>query len=244
MKKVALVGGSPSWESAPFHDTDWSIWVHGNQLDRFQGKPVHRIFEIHDDLREHPQNYAHWLVDHEIPLVVGEKFPLSAPHVEVFPYEQANRFMGQHLTSTPAYMMAYALIKEVTTIAIFGVDMAVDDHEYFYQRPAMYAWIAYALAKGVKVSVEGSLFTDAYVEGESWGKPDIGLPPFTTQQFETIAAQHEEAMKHCDSQIHALTLKRAAHDGSRQSYERLAKVSRAIESGVTVKNLTDSMVLR
>ena len=242
--KVCLIGGSPSEALAPYNDESFEIWAHGNQMNRHEGKRVTRIFEIHDELSEHDKWYPKWLVDKGIPMVVGKGFPLSGSHVKVFDYAKANALMGQHLTSTPAYMMAQAILEGFTEIHIYGVEMAVDNHEYFYQRPSMYAWIAYAKAKGIKVVIQGNLFKDDYVEGKSDGKPDLGLPPFTSTELNKVAQLHLDAIERIKNDILQLQFKMNAHSGSAQSYERLSQVARAIEAGISVKNLTDSMVLK
>lgn len=243
MKKIAIVGGSPSSENlAPFADESWQIWVHGNQYDRHQRRRVNRIFEIHDDLSEHPPQYAQWIVDKNVPTIVGRNFPIQAPHITVFPFDDANQLMGQHLTSTPAYMMALAILEGATDIAIYGVDMAVDSHEYFYQRPAMYAWIAYAKALGIVVTIpkESSLFVDNYIEGSQAGKPNLALAPFTSEQFTLLAQSHAQKEEDLQQQILDCRLKINAHSGARQSYEKLAQVARAIESGITIQTLTET----
>lgn len=244
---VAIVGGSPSTQHlAPFSNPEFEIWVHGNQMDRHIERRVSRIFEIHDDLAEHQEGYAAWLVERQIPLVVGRNFPFQGETITTFPYEAANAIMGQHLTSTPAYMMALAILEGAEHISIYGVDMAVDDHEYFYQRPCMYAWIAYAKARGIEIYIpsESGLFKDTYVEGDKWGKPDLGLAPFTQKQFDTLASVHGQKISEIENQILQLQMKMNAHSGSKQTYERLAKVARAIEAGAEVKTLTESLVLR
>ena len=144
-------------------------------------------------------------------------------------------------------MMAYALLKGATHIAIYGVDMAVDDHEYFYQRPTMYAWIGYAKAKGVIVTIpeQSPLFNDYYVEGRnSGGKPQLAVEPFTEKNFLEMAAMHAEKMGELQGQIDRLNALIHTHHGSRQSYERLAKVARAVESGQKVNSLSDSAVIK
>ncbi len=247
MKRVAIVGGSPSTQHlTPFSDPGFDIWVHGNQMDRYHNKRVSRIFEIHDDLSEHQEGYAAWLVEQLIPMIVGRNFPFSAPLITKFPYDQANAIMGQKLTSTPAYMMALAILEGYEHISIYGVDMAVDDHEYFYQRPCMYAWIAYAKAKGIEVFIpkESGLFVDPYVEGDKSGKPDLGLPPFTQAQFDLMAGFHGQKMQDIENEIFSLRMKMNAHSGSKQTYERLAKVARAVESGAEVKTLTENVVIK
>lgn len=245
--KVAIVGGSPSSEHlAPFNDESWEIWVHGNQMNRHEKRRVSKIFEIHENLSEHPANYPQWLADKNITMVVGESFPIKGEHIEAYPYDKANALLDKKLTSTPAYMMAYAILNGATEISIYGVDMAVDDHEYFHQRPAMYAWIAYAQAKGIKVYIppESSLYKDPYIEGKHWGVINDGLKPFTEANFLAVAEMHSARIQEAEQQIQMLQAKIHAHNGSKQAYERLAKIARGVESGQTITSLTDSIKLR
>lgn len=248
-EKIAIVGGAPSSAHfAPYDDPNCEIWVHGNQIDRHDGKRITRIFEIHDNLSEHgdPLKYAQMLVDRGIPMVVGEGFPIKAPHVEVYPFAQVNAFMGEHLTSTPAYMMGYAILHGATEILIYGCDMAVDDHEYFYQRPTMYAWIGYALGRGIRVSIPkaSSLFKDAYVEGRnSGGKPKLGLKPFTEAEFARLHDAHAAKMREIEDQIADLRVSYTAHDGSRQAYEKMGAAARAVESGQVIETLSQTTVI-
>ena len=247
--KVAIVGGSPSTQhDAPFNDPEWEVWVHGNQMDRHIGRRVTKIFEIHDDLSEHDSKYPTWLEGLGIPLVVGKSFPITTAHVERFPFDEANKLLGgEHLTSTPAYMMAYALLHGASHIAIYGVDMAVDDHEYFYQRPTMYAWIAYAKAKGVEVTIPDAspLFKDTFVEGrDSGGKPNLALAPFTESGFLEMAQLHAARISDYENKIRDMQNLIRTHSGCQQSYERLAKVARAVESGQAIASLKESATLR
>ena len=230
--KVAIVGGSPSEKFAPFDDPEWEIWVHGNQYNRHINRRVTRIFEIHENLSEHDPRYAQWLSDRHIPLIVSDKFPIEKDHIKVFPKE-AN--VLEKLTSTPSYMMALAIYEGATHISIYGVDMGVDNHEYFKQRPGMYAWIGYAKGLGIKVSIaEGSsLFRDPYDEGKDWNNPK---GPFTEKSFLDMVDLHQKKVDEYTMLVHT-------HSGCVQSYKRLAKVARALEAGQDVK-LTDSLVIK
>lgn len=239
MKKVAIVGGSPSWVDAPFSDESFEIWVHGNQIDRFKDKRITRIFEIHDDLSEHSPEYPQFLVDLGIPLVVGEKFPIQAPHITVFPYgKEALRGL---LSSTPAYMAAMAVMENRPAIHVFGVDMAVDDVEYFKQQPNMNAWLGYAMGKGIEVFTHESspLMKSDYIEGRDYRfnkeKPK--------SEYLEMANQHEAKMAECEEQIRQIELKKAAHGGAKQVYERLEKVDRARRSGQNI-SITQSAVIK
>lgn len=239
--KVAIVGGSPSSQMlAPFDDLEWEIWVLGNQLKDYEGKRVSRIFEIHDDLSDKPEGYAQWLLDQKIPLIVGTQFPASEL-TSLYPEAEVNALLeGEYLSSSPAYMLGFAILKGYTEVSIFGVDMAVDNHEYFKQRPEMYAWIAYAKAKGIKVTIaeQSSLFKGVYVEGRDWGKKNGGV--FSESEFTKIATAHQRKMDDINAQIRALEVDYTSHDGARQVYERLAKVARALDAGIDIKTLTET----
>ena len=237
--RIAIVGGSPSTEHD--HPQDGEVWVHGNQLDRHKDCHITRVFEIHNDLSNQSPDYPQWLVDQcagRYRLIVGETFPLLTEGVEVFPSAEAYAILPL-LTSTPAYMMGMAILEGATKIEIYGVDMSVDDFEYFYQRPAMYAWIGFAKAKGIEVHIprQSSLFFDKHVEG----KTDRSLGVFASSEFEALANIHTEKIEEAKVQIEHWTAKIQGHDGCRQAYERMAKVSRAMEAGINVKTLTETV---
>lgn len=245
--KVAIVGGAPSSEMlAPFADTSWEIWVLGNRASRYLDKRVSRIFEIHENLTEHPDpaKYRAWLCSHGIPLVVGAKFAAlhPAPQVEAYPYELVEASYGAlYLTSSPAYMVAYALLNpQITEIAVYGVDLSVSDHEYFWQRPCMEYWIGFARGRGVKVTLpeQSHLCKSKYVEGRDWnGDTEVGV--FSEENFMALAGQY--ATKHSEvmEERHKMALKAAMYDGAKQAYTHMAKVARAVEAQVDVKSLEE-----
>lgn len=247
-KRIAIVCGAPSSEHlAPFADPEWEIWVLGNRLDRHKGRRVTRIFEIHDDLSEHgnAQAYAEWLVSHQIPMVVGEGFPVTAAHVQTFPFAAAEALYGSlYLTSSTAYMMALALLEGATEIGVYGSDMSVDDFEYFWQRPCLEAWIGFAKGRGVRVTIPdvSPVGKSSHKEGvKSGGKPQFGKPPFTAEGFLAVAAMHGQKMDEKVAQIRNLEGAIQVHGGAKQAYERLAKVARAVEAGQDIASLTDTV---
>lgn len=249
--KIAIVAGCPKTDyMAPFGDDQWEIWVLGNQYVRHESRRVTRIFEIHDNLSEHDEKYPEWLVSKEIPLIVGRHFPIKPDynHVSYYPEKEANELLGgEYLSSSPAYMIALAILEGATEIAIYGVEMAVDDHEYFKQRPEMYAWIAYAKAKGIKITIpeESTLFKGGYVEGRDWGgKIDMEKPPFTQVQFEEMAQSHFNKMEEYEAEKAKIIDLIHSHDGARQAYIRLAKIARAIESGTVIDSLLNVNITR
>jgi hypothetical protein len=249
--KVAIVCGSPSSEFlAPFDNKGWEIWVLGNRINRFKNKRITRIFEIHDDLSEHGDTaiYANMLANLKIPMVVGRNFPIAQDHIKIFPFEDVERLYGQtYLTSSSAYMMALALLEGATDIAIYGVDMAVDDHEYFWQRPCMEAWIGFAKGRGVNIIIPeiATIGKCDYVEGKNYGgKPKFKQPPFTEEEFSKMADEHQRKIDDLQNQIDNLISKIHAHNGAKQVYQRLAKVSRATESGIKFDSLFQTNLIK
>jgi hypothetical protein len=182
-----------------------------------------------------------WLVKNAYKnLVVSDVFPIQGQ--EIYPEKEANELLGGFLSSSPAYMFAYALLKGATDIGLYGIDMSVDDHEYFKQRPDMYAWIAYAKAKGINVVIpkETPLFVSTYSEGRDWrAGSDKGLKPFTQKGFKDLHDTYGEKVKSLEFKIIEMTHQANTYRGAMQAYAHMGRVARALESNAVVENLTD-----
>lgn len=251
MKKVAIVCGAPSSEFlAPFDDPEWEIWVLGNRAHRFMDKRITRIFEIHDNLTEHGDVGAYkaklHLLAKDYNVIVGEQFGQLSLNMDVYPYAEVEALYGSlYLTSSPAYMIAYALLNGVEELAIYGVDLSISDHEYFWQRPCVESWIGFAKGRGVKVYIPevSHIGKSRYVEGRDWGN-DTEVGVFSQANFEAMAKSHKENVDKLQKQRQQLALQAAASDGAMQVYEQLAKVARAVEAQVDVKSLFETTLLR
>lgn len=248
--KLAIVCGAPSSEmEAPWKDFH-EIWVLGNRCDRYPRFEL--IFEIHDDLEQHDPRYAQWLVDKNIPMIVGEAFPIKADHVSVFPYDEVNELFGsEYLTSSAAMMIAVAILRGFKHIELYGVDMAVDDNEYFWQRPCVEAWIGFARGRGHDVILHRSspVCRANYVEGRaSGGKPSFGKPPFTEDGFLSVAERHKPIIENNNNTIannleenRRLQLNNTAHEGAIQALVLMSQIARGIESGNEITSLVDAV---
>lgn len=244
--KVAIIGGGESWKEAPFNDESWDIWVLGNQMNRYLDKRVTCIFELHENLSEHDPKYPQWLKERaeekEANLITSESWPLME-YARPFHYEGAKKLIGvEYFTSSPACMMAQAIMDGATEIAIYGIDMSVDDHEYFLQRPVMEGWIGFAKGKGIKVTIaEGSsLHKYTYNEGRDWNNKPKG-PVFSKQEFDSVADEHAKAKEKIQAQIENLKMAIAAHDGAEQACRRFGNVARSIDSGIAVQSLKEGV---
>lgn len=249
--KVAIVCGAPSSEfMAPYDDESVEIWVLGNRVNRHLARRVTRIFEVHDNLTEHGDVASYKAQLHQLAkkykIVVGENFGNLSPGMEVYPYDEVEELFGSlYLTSSPAYMLAYALLKGATEIQLYGVDLSISDHEYFWQRPCVEAWIGFAKGRGVKVVIPevSHVGKSRYVEGRDWGN-DTEVGVFSEQSFAAMAVQHQMEMETIQAQRRELAIKAAAHDGALQVYQNLAKTARAVAAQIDVKSLTEATRLR
>ena len=144
-------------------------------------------------------------------------------------------------------MLAYAVLGGFEHIEIYGVDMAVDDFEYYWQRPCMEAWIGFARGRGLNVVLPSSspVGKNDYVEGRmSGGRPEFGLPPFTEDAFSQMVERHELSKSEIDNEIRTLQAKWQGHDGASQGFKQMSRVARAVEAGQKVDNLMDTTRLR
>lgn len=248
--KVAIVCGAPSSEFlAPFDDKDWEIWVLGNRLHRFIEKAlrVTKVFEVHNNLTEHGdvKKYIEYLLSHNLPTIVGETWPQHIGDTEVYPYKDVEKIYGHlYLTSSPAYMIAYAILQGATEIGLYGVDLSISDHEYFWQRPCVEAWIGFAKGRGIKVTIPdvSHVGKSNYVEGRDWGnEKEVGV--FSEDGFLAMAEQHAAKMDAIQAKRRELALDAAANDGAQQAYRNLAKIARAVEAQVEVKSLSEATLL-
>jgi hypothetical protein len=240
-KKLAIVCGSPSSEMlAPFNDPDYEVWVLGNRCQNYPRFDL--IFEIHDSTEEqHDPRYPQWLVDKNIPLIVGEGFPIKADHVTVFPFGESEKLFGSlYLTSSPAMMLCLAILRGYEYIELYGVDLAIDDFEYFWQRPCMEAWIGFARGRGIDVVLHelSPVCKADYIEGAGCGgKPDFSKPPFTEEGFLELAGRHQDNVSAAQKQIEKLQAVIQSNDGARQAYMHLARTARSVEAGNDIKSL-------
>lgn len=244
-KKIAIVGGAESWEKAPFDDKSWEIWVLGNQVQQYDHKRIDLIFEIHNDFSNRQKGYPQWLSNLNYPMVVGEEYGVSRKGIEVFNFEKANKLIkGNYLTSTPAYMTAYALYSrpDVEEIGYWGIDMAVDSREYFYEQPVMQRWIGFCTAKGVKITLPDGcpLGEPHYMEGVTANAPEPNHP-FSEGDFLAQAERHEEKMAECENEIRVLEMKYAQHEAATQVYKKLAEVGRAVDGGQKIGSLSQAL---
>jgi hypothetical protein len=164
MRKIAILGGGPSLESAPVSDPTWALWgmpwMDIPELDLY--------FEIHAGWRnggyypcgEQPGTVVEYLNDitsEQCPIIMAKKEPDVIHSIGVL-FEPLDLMAGRrYLESSVGYMLAMAALvcEEGDTVGLWGVDLNTDE-EYGYQRPNAEFWVGYLRGQGVDVFVPRS----------------------------------------------------------------------------------------
>jgi hypothetical protein len=162
-KKLCIIGSAPSKSDAPYMDFDYDIWaISGAAYSQsYSNVPVPAT-------KENKWNDV-WRVDaffemHKRPTfapklevlksckrpVVMQKVEHDIPTSEAYPIDEIVGKYGEELTSSIAYMLAYAIHLGYEEIRLYGVIMA-HHSEYGRQRPSVKYFLGIAKALGVKI---------------------------------------------------------------------------------------------
>jgi len=77
----------------------------------------------------------------------------NVPSSKRYPIEEIiKEFGSDYFTNSIAYAIALAIYFEAEEIKLYGASLAWES-EYYYERPCVEYWIAYARGRGVKVTV-------------------------------------------------------------------------------------------
>lgn len=215
--KIAIVGSAESTrDQAPFLDFDWQIW---GLAWRFYDHPRMDVaFEVHDEYQwpryTKPELYGAWLKDPrtaeevKVPVYLLPQVQARYPNCLAYPVEEAEALMGRrYFTSSFSYMLALAILKGATEIAIYGVDLVVGE-EYEYQRPAAEFLLGIAHAKGIKVTIpqSSSLLKSSFV----YGVDELPEENPVILRYKKKAADYRDKVNELKAQIY--TLEGAAHE--------------------------------
>ena len=169
MKRMAIVGTGPSWQLTPWNDPGMELWSL-NDAFRLPGfQRADRWFDLHPfdhfwfapkDAKQisakdlpvgcyvRPQGYLEWLQQLQIPLYLQNDPPAGfGPQAQRFPKAQIEEAFGQYMTSTPAWMLALAVLEGFKEIHIYGIHLATES-EYMEQRPNFEYLIGRVLGTG------------------------------------------------------------------------------------------------
>ena len=168
-RRIAICGTAPTKALIPWDDPTIEIWLL-NDMHVLHPKRADRWFDLHplDKMwfREkdqtvfsgdvpagyflRPAGHVEWLRKQTIPVYVQDAAALGSPSAVTFPRERCEREIYPTYCSSPAWMVALALLEGVTELHIYGIHLATE-WEYINQRPNFEALLTLAAARGVKV---------------------------------------------------------------------------------------------
>jgi hypothetical protein len=169
VKKCCIIGTAPSYKLAPWGDPTIEFWTLNDayllglpRSDRhydlhpfnkfvFRSPKQHKVLasEMPAGTYLRPEGHIQWLARQTCPVFVQKQDPRT-PHAQVFPVDQVVAHFGRHFDSTPAYLVAHAILEGYKEIHVYGIHLATE-WEYLKQR-ASFEWIlGVAAGMGLKV---------------------------------------------------------------------------------------------
>ena len=159
-KRIAIVGTAQSWSLTPWTDPGLEIsslndayrlkgfvradrWYDFHPLDHFFYPPKdQQVFahQVPPGYYVRPAEHLQWLASQTIPVYLHPDYQTQLPeaknwrHARPFPKAAIEQEFGQYFTSSPAWMMAQAVMEGYREIHIYGIHLATEN-EYIEQRP-------------------------------------------------------------------------------------------------------------
>jgi hypothetical protein len=221
---------------APFDNQDYEIWCLNWNTPKYSR--VTLDFEIHT-MRN---NKAVIPEKHGVPTITQENFPHQWI-ADNFPRYLNDTFYKSSLD----YMLAYALYKhkiakteaeKVDLVSIHGVQMSVNDDEYFKQQPSFHAWIGFCLAHfDVVIDDHSPLMKSTFTYG--LGDVISADPLYNSAAFHKMAKDQDAVVRELEQELALIKDKIHTHNGTRQAWELLAKVERARIAGQRITRFED-----
>ena len=170
--RICIVGTAESWTQAPWDDPTIEIWGL-NDMYCLGPKRIDRWFELHplDKMLFRKANQKivmeqiphGWFVRPEGHIEWLKRFAKTNPvylqsdpdaswpvNAKRFPIEQVEQVFGGYWASGPSYMVALAILEQVSEIQIFGIHLATEA-EYREQRSNFEHLLGIARGRGIKV---------------------------------------------------------------------------------------------
>jgi len=163
MKSIAFVGMAEGWQNAPIYDKNFDLWTCNAFCKEIDNKRIKVCFDMHD--WEAADYYPVWYkyLQQKLPFPVIRPYKTEkVPNCEVFPLKEAKKLFPDHaFASTLSYVIAYATIKGVKDLYMWGINTS----EFIKDDPRMgysfYYCMGIARVLGTKVHIVGYQVPDA-----------------------------------------------------------------------------------
>ena len=158
MSRIAIVGTAQTWGLTPWTDASLAIWSLNDayrlpgfiRADRwYDFHPLDKFFVASQPVYAHqvpaghyarPEGHMAWLASQQIPIYLHPDYLTQCPeaaswhHAHPFPKAAIEAHFGRYFTSSPAWMMAQAILEGHREIHVYGIHLATE-FEYMKQRP-------------------------------------------------------------------------------------------------------------
>ena len=167
-KKVIILGFGPGFEEYP-RDYEGEIWglnmaaVYCDRLDRlFMADRIEEKTSIRDGFykigdKKIPidlEKYKQIIINRDIPFVSCHPYP-EIPKYEAYPLKEiVESFGSDYFANCIAYMIAYAIYKEVKEIEIWGVKQGLLT-EYVFHKGSVEFWLGIAVGRNIDIKIVG-----------------------------------------------------------------------------------------
>jgi hypothetical protein len=160
--RVAIIGTAESWQMTPWTDPSLTlvslndayrmkgfqradVWYDLHPLDHFwsppEGQPI-LAHQVPPGVYCRPADHREWLgrQAQTIPVFLHPDYQtqypdaVNWPRAQAFPKAEIENSFGHYFTSSPAWMMAHAILNGCQELHIYGIHLATE-FEYLKQRP-------------------------------------------------------------------------------------------------------------
>jgi len=131
-KKIAILGKLETKYDAPFDDKSWEIWSMNKHKDEELIPRVDKWFDIHINPDKKDADVLR----------------------EDFPFDECKQLAGgNYFVTITSYLIAYAILKGATHIALYGMRFTIDHERRQRELENVRQWIFFALGRGIEVSI-------------------------------------------------------------------------------------------
>ncbi len=160
---VAIVGLGPSGREAP---EDWERWglPWGRDFTQDKWFEIHKCFNDPDYEQLVYKDFAdNYLGAFNGPVYMREEHK-KIPNSEKYPLDAVTSIVGRYLESSVSYMLAYAILLNVKTVGLYGVN---GDDKYAHQRPNLEYLIGFGRGRGMDIFVheDSTLLRSEFKQG-------------------------------------------------------------------------------
>ncbi len=197
-RRIAIIGTAPTYRLTPWDDPTLEIWCL-NDMHVLKPNRVDRWFDLHpfDKMFFHqkekkirpeqipvgyfvrPHGHLETLKAMSIPVYL-QQAPPDWPHARTFPKDECVKAFGNQFASSPAWMIALALLEGATEIHIYGIHLATE-WEYLKQKPNLTFLLGLCAGRGCKLVIPkgAPILTESHLYAY---EPDPDLPKISAQR--------------------------------------------------------------